>query len=68
MMPVIYLLWLPKARALSKRFVQPQVKIDEDAAALSREKQINKQIMQRKQETEWQLMAALSQVSLAIWM
>jgi len=30
--------------------------------ALEREKQINKQLMQRKEETEWQLMEALSQV------
>ena len=39
-----------------------QERIDESLAAVERERQINKQLMQRKQETEWQLMEALSQV------
>lgn len=40
-----------------------QGKLDEGTEAYEREKQINRQIMQRKQEIEWQLMEALSQVS-----
>ncbi len=39
-----------------------QEHIDGGSAALERERQINRQLMQRKQETEWQLMEALSQV------
>ena len=33
---------------------------------MERERQINKQLMHRKQETEWQLMEALSQVGRAL--
>lgn len=32
-------------------------------AAVEREKEINRQLMQRKQDTEWQLMEALSRTA-----
>ena len=46
---------------LSNSILQEQVL--EGSEALEREKQMNKQIMQRKQEIEWQLMEAISQVA-----